>query len=181
MLTIPPLSPSPADRKVAGTVAIERVLDPDELGDLMAERDVWLRAMGDSDGPPVLTKALLGNFFFLAGRIHGDLVGACLAVQRNFVAFDGHVLVRRSYQGSGYTYPMAAAAIGWMFTNTPCRKLVLHVAVDNPTAIALAERLGFTREGVLTRSFSRGGLLLDEVMFGMTDEEYRSWAASYKG
>lgn len=178
MLSSPPLTPAPADRKVAGTVAIGRVLDPDDIGELMADGEVWRRAMGDSDGPPAITRQVLDQTFFLAGRIHGELVGACFAVQRNFVAFEGHVLVRRMFQGSGYTYPMASAAIAWMFTNTPCRKLVLHVAVDNPTAIALAERLGFTREGVLTRSFSRGGLLLDEVMFGMTDEEYRSWAAS---
>jgi hypothetical protein len=169
---------APADRKVAGTVSLERVLDPDDMVDLMADQSSWRQAMGDSDGPPIVTRQILDQAFFLVGRVHGDAVGVMFFIQRNAVAYDTHIVIRRQFQGSGFTYPLAAQAVAWMFKNTPCRKLVGHVAADNLVALALAGRLGFKKEGSLARSFSRGGLLLDEVVFGMTDEEYRSWAAS---
>jgi GNAT superfamily N-acetyltransferase len=177
MRGIPNPSRVPADRKVAGAVDVARVLEPEDLSDLMADLPAWQHATGDSDGPPAITSQVLEMAYFLAGRIHGDMIGAGFFVQRSMVAYDAHIVVRRQFQGSGYTFPLAAQAVGWMFSNTSCRKLVSHVAVDNHPALALISRLGFVREGTLARSFSRAGILLDEAVFGMTDEEYRSWAA----
>ena len=60
------------------------------------------------------------------------------------------------------------SSIKWMFDNTECIKLfgltpifMRHVAMFN-------RLVGFTREGILTDSYTKDGVLYDQILFGLS-------------
>ena len=50
--------------------------------------------------------------------------------------------------------------------------MTVSVHGDNPTSVALHEKLGFVREGTLRRMFFTGGGYVDVHWYGMTREEW---------
>ena len=58
----------------------------------------------------------------------------------------------RPWQGRGIASQAARAAITYGFTQAELHRIELRCAVDNERSIAMAQRLGFTREGELRQA-----------------------------
>jgi len=58
------------------------------------------------------------------------------------------------------------------FTIRGLHRLQLETLSDNHAMIAVAERLGFTREGATRGSSWVAGQWADDVIFGLVDSEY---------
>lgn len=67
----------------------------------------------------------------------------------------------------------AKALIAWVFENTSCRKLITAVPVYNRLARRFAIHAGMQEEGVNRKSFLRDNEMIDQVMLGITHEEFK--------
>ncbi|MGI9304107.1 MAG: GNAT family N-acetyltransferase [Gammaproteobacteria bacterium] len=66
----------------------------------------------------------------------------------------------------------ARVSLGWMFSTTPCMKVITHVPVYNRAADALAKRAGMVHEGTNRASFLRDGTIYDQDVYGVTAAEF---------
>ena len=83
--------------------------------------------------------------------------------------------------GSSCCRDSAAAALGPTRSASLCRygfalrglhRLQLETLSDNHAMIAVAEKLGFTREGATRGSSWVNGRFMDDVIFGLLAEEF---------
>lgn len=68
--------------------------------------------------------------------------------------------------GAGARRAIAAykAGLHWLGAHTTCRKVLGMISADNPRALVVALRGGATKVGVLTKSISKNGRLLDQTI-----------------
>jgi len=59
----------------------------------------------------------------------------------------------------------------WVWENTTCRRLVTNVPENNRLALAFAEAAGMKVYGRNTRSFLKGGKLVDQICLGLSKPE----------
>lgn len=62
--------------------------------------------------------------------------------------------------------------VDWLFGQAGLRRIEMTTTPDNRGALVLAERLGFTQEGVLRRRAIERGRPVDIVWFGLLREEW---------
>ena len=78
----------------------------------------------------------------------------------------------RAARGGGLGRRAVGLLVDWLFDHRWVRRLELTTTPDNAGALALAESLGFTREGVLRRRVVERGRAVDIVWFGLLREEW---------
>jgi ribosomal-protein-serine acetyltransferase len=64
-------------------------------------------------------------------------------------------------------------AISWAFDTYDLLRMEMTTTPDNPAVRALAQRLGFSQEGVLRARNVERGRRVDIVWFGLLREEWR--------
>ena len=78
----------------------------------------------------------------------------------------------REARGTGLGRRAVALLVDCLFDHRWLRRLELTTTPDNTGALALAESLGFTREGVLRQRVVERGHAVDIVWFGLLREEW---------
>jgi ribosomal-protein-alanine N-acetyltransferase len=78
----------------------------------------------------------------------------------------------REARGGGLGRRAVTLLVDWLFDHPWVRRLELTTTPDNTGALALAESLGFTREGVLRQRVVERGRAVDIVWFGLLREEW---------
>jgi RimJ/RimL family protein N-acetyltransferase len=103
----------------------------------------------------------------LVAAAGGELVGSLdLKLARYGVAELG-MMVARAWRGRGVGSALLAAGIDWA-RGAGAHKLALQVWPSNQAAIALYEKFGFQREGLLRRHYRRrNGELWDALVMGL--------------
>lgn len=97
--------------------------------------------------------------------------GVFLVHARSAACFEMHTCLMPRIWGR----KAAAAAqllLAWAFTETVCQKMVTNVPGYNRVALRFAEAGGMQREGINRASFLRDGELIDQVMLGITKQEW---------
>lgn len=82
------------------------------------------------------------------------------------------IAVYREYRGHGYAVDATRIILKYGFWEQryqKCNSMCLHI---NEASIRLHEKLGFITEGRIRRSCFHNGQYLDDVLFGMTREEF---------
>jgi L-phenylalanine/L-methionine N-acetyltransferase len=103
----------------------------------------------------------------LVAVIEGKVIG-CLGLDR-FQDRRGHaaqfgIAVHDAYEGRGAGRALVAAMIDLADNWLQIRRLELNVYADNARAIALYERFGFEREGLMRAYAWRDGAYVDSLM-----------------
>lgn len=107
--------------------------------------------------------------------VGGELVGSL----RTFDAdvhngrFSFHVSVSAAHRRKGYGLDGSRVIMRWFFGELRYHKCVQQVFSFNDASIAMHRRLGFTEEGRLREAVFAEGALHDEILFGITAEEFR--------
>lgn len=70
----------------------------------------------------------------------------------------------------GRSVEAAEAAKRWIFENTAFQRITTTVPQNNRLAQRLAERVGMTRFGRNPRSWLKGGVLMDQLLYGINKE-----------
>jgi ribosomal-protein-serine acetyltransferase len=98
-----------------------------------------------------------------------DVVGAVSFVEpahAHVFTQIGYWLAERA-QGRGIMSRAVAAMVEEAFGPWGFRRVEIHVAAANERSRAIAERLGFTQEGLLRDGHTVGGVVHDEVIYGL--------------
>lgn len=77
------------------------------------------------------------------------------------------------YRGKGYGYEAMRLALNFAFNELNLYRVCLTVFSYNEAAIALYERLGFTREGVYREHLERDGRRHDMILYGLLRREWQ--------
>lgn len=99
--------------------------------------------------------------FALAGPLHRAEIGYSL---------------RRDRQGRGLATEAVRLALRFAFGTLGLERIEADVDPRNTASCALAERLGFRREGLLRNRWRVGDEFADSVLYGLLRHEYREAA-----
>lgn len=77
-------------------------------------------------------------------------------------------------QGQNVATECMTALISYLFTKEEYRKLFLEIDAENLASIALAERLGFVREGCLREHETTHKGLCDMLIYGLLRHEWQT-------
>jgi RimJ/RimL family protein N-acetyltransferase len=103
-------------------------------------------------------------------------IGTCLLFryeQSSECAELGYVL-GRAYWGQGWMREALQAAIDWIFTSTPLRRLQAFVDGRNAASAQLLQRIGFVLEGTMRERWQVGSALTDANIYGLLRREWSS-------
>lgn len=82
--------------------------------------------------------------------------------------------VRTDSASNGIATEATSAMLRQGFETLKLHKITLRIAVGNEGSLRVAEKLGFTREGILREELRVGGRWLDHVIFSMLDHEHKA-------
>lgn len=112
----------------------------------------------------------LGQCLMLVGKIDGELVSQ-LYLDRSSCARLSHIgdlglSVKKKYWGQSIATYMMRTAMMWAQEHG-ITKLQLHVRTDNEAAIHLYTKLGFCKEGLITRAIKINQVFYDNYIMGL--------------
>ncbi|MEY3053183.1 MAG: hypothetical protein RLY31_2968 [Bacteroidota bacterium] len=111
------------------------------------------------------------NTFLVHGR---ELAGALSVVhfnRENRKCELGYWL-REDLQGQGMMTQACRAFLAYLFRGRQWNRVELYVAVENTRSLAVAERLGFVREGTLRQAMYLHGRYCDVTIWALLRDEW---------
>ena len=107
--------------------------------------------------------------YYIIVSQNGEDLGLFLFYPMNLVTFELHVSFLPCHRG-GIVREAALLAKEYMFTETPCRKVVAYVPAYNRSARVMAHMCGMKQEGINRKSFLKDGDLTDQYAMGFCKE-----------
>lgn len=120
------------------------------------------------------------NHFFAIVGPDGDVVGSINShgCDRRNGSFEYGISVKRECWGRGYAADAMKVLFRYFFDELGYHRVGAVVYAFNDRSIAMHERFGFVREGVLREYIYTDGQRHDAIYFGMTAREFRMLHAS---
>jgi len=124
----------------------------------------------DEEEKMIIESSKAQNKVTLVVEVENMIVG-CLNFRggtrpRNEHAGEFGVSVLKKYWGQGIGSAMIEEMIEWAKVSTVIRKINLLVRSDNSRAVHIYEKLGFMREGVISRGVFISGQFYDYIHMG---------------
>lgn len=116
------------------------------------------------------------QFTFAIEDLDGNLAGIINThgVDRRVGTFKYGLAIRDEFRRLGYASEAILILLRYYFEELRYQKVTVHVYAINEPSIHLHERLGFGQEGRLRRMIYTAGAFHDELIYGMTAEEFQS-------
>jgi len=145
--------------------------DVEAIHSVLRHPDVFRSSCDDScSGPEDLDLgpafASRNDIGCLGAYVGDTLIGVFVLVARSMVLYEVHTGILQEYRAA-HGLAAARALIAFVFSNTKCHKLVTLVPEFNHPALLYALRAGMRKEGVLTASFLKGGVLHDQTLLSI--------------
>jgi RimJ/RimL family protein N-acetyltransferase len=114
------------------------------------------------------------EFRWIIEDLEGNFVGTINThtCNRRVGTFRYGVAIRREYQRRGYATETIRLVLQYFFQELRYQKCNVEVYPFNEVSIQLHRKLGFREEGRLRRTVYTGGQYYDEVLLGITAEEF---------
>ncbi|AKG04994.1 hypothetical protein AAV35_009390 [Salimicrobium jeotgali] len=96
---------------------------------------------------------------------------------KNRTTYIGYWL-RREYQGRGIITKSVKSLITFAFSSFGMNKVIIRASVANETSRAVAERLGFTKEGVSRSGAHMNNRFIDQIIYGILKKNGNKFANS---
>ena len=91
---------------------------------------------------------------------HGVAIGVIGLMHETGSEYEIHYWLATDRTGRGYVTEAARALIPWARGTLGARRIVLHAGMENRRSLAVAERLGFTRDGELEGGMTGGSVAI---------------------
>ena len=125
-----------------------------------ADADHWLQVASER-----------GRSVHLAIEVNGTVAGGIGAIAREGIAeatADFGYWLGEAFWGQGIATVAARAMVQHLMSTVQFARLEAPVFAWNPASMRVLEKVGFAREGVLRKSVSKDGALIDCVMYAYT-------------
>jgi RimJ/RimL family protein N-acetyltransferase len=140
------------------------------INQILRHPAIYLMSSDDGTPPPQDIDATGAAMTFLLVYCGERLAGLYALQFHNTVMAEVHTCILPEFRGQQAAVA-AQRLIGWAFTNTRCKKITTLVPAFNRGALRYARLAGFQREGLITKSFLKNGVLHDQVLLGLTYKE----------
>lgn len=111
------------------------------------------------------------NVRYLAASVDQRLAGFFLVIDHSPIEVELHVVLLP--WAAEWSRDLGRACLRHVFRDPDLQRATAQVVEGNHRALNLCRRLGFKHEGTRRNACSRGGLLSDVHMLGITREEVR--------
>lgn len=111
-----------------------------------------------------------GGFRYALAMVDTRAAGALVLAQRSGVCYEVHFAMLPEFWGEA-ARRVAEEAPGWIFRETPCRRLVAEIPACNPAAMRMARLAGMKECGRHAQAWQKWGRMHDVVVFGLSKEE----------
>lgn len=137
--------------------------DLDRVNSLMKDDRVWPHVSCDRCDKETYSAPEDGIYL---GAYDDEVNAGFFLVQPvNSVTLEIHTVIDPLFWGRSIEF--AKQVILWIFENTETLKIITLVPENNKKAARLAERSGMLLEGVVTKSYLKDGVLLDQFLYGI--------------
>jgi RimJ/RimL family protein N-acetyltransferase len=99
-----------------------------------------------------------------------ELLGCFVFHPQNGVCWEVHTALLPNSWGER-AHEAADLLPEWIWTNTPCRRIVTNVPTTNRLALAFAIRAGMRIYGINEASYLKNGMLCDQVCLGISQPD----------
>ncbi|MFD5429715.1 GNAT family N-acetyltransferase [Streptomyces sp. NPDC127084] len=181
---------------LGGDGAELRPLEPWQAGEFLAHIDRGREFIGQHNGLPDVVRDLESSAAFLrayaektaadSGRIHGiwadgTLVGGFLLRKLDIEqrTAEAGCWLEPSVVGRGLVTRAARLVIDWAVEVRGIHRVEWWVSPDNAPSIAVARRLGMTKDGVLRESYLYRGKRHDEEIWSVLAPDWRVAKAAW--
>jgi hypothetical protein len=152
---------------VGDGVTIQRTYEAELLKALATDPSIYPDVSDDFTTAEQWTPSVDELVINLVARDTGGYFGFGIFLPRYWSCYDAHFgFLPRSYGDCALT--AIQCMFGWMWTNTKASRIVGEICVENRRAIAFAKRAGCLEYGINVKSRLRGGILRDQVCFGIS-------------
>jgi len=149
-------------------VAIKRTHDMQFVKEVMTHPRIWKWISDDGCSVETFDPVDSDKLYWLT-PVGESRMGVFFVHPHNTVTYEIHTAILPEYWGNGSDLA-AIEVLKWIFSNTPCQKLITHVPQNNPFALRFAKFAGLQIEGINRKSFMKNGQLLDQYLLGISKE-----------
>ncbi|HEX9991036.1 MAG TPA: GNAT family N-acetyltransferase [Chloroflexia bacterium] len=118
------------------------------------------------------------TFFFVIETLAGEMVGSINthACDPRNGTFSYGVSILKDHRGKGYASEAITLILRYYFEELRYQKATVHTYSFNETSLRLHESLGFQLEGRVRRMIYTEGQYFDDLILGLTVEEFKARA-----
>lgn len=153
-----------------------RTRDMELVGSIVSDPAIWPHIHDDSTPEFTPIPDLEGTHWMLVDD--GAPAGVFLVHAHSMYCYEMHTCLLPRTWGT-QAAEAAQLLLKWAFEETDCLKMITAVPVYNRAALRFAKAGGMTQEGVNRKSFMRNGELIDQIMLGITKQEWTQWQQSH--
>ena len=152
-------------------ITIRQSTDAERIRAVLTHPRIYPHVTDDgSPAPDAYAPPLGDGIHWLEPLRDGVPMGFFLYVALNSIEFEVHTAILPEHRGIP-ALEAARAGLRWMVDNTPCRKVITRVPRPNRLAYRFARHVGLTDEGLDRASILKGGVLHDQLVLGITEDE----------
>ena len=114
------------------------------------------------------------NFRFVIENSEQEVVGDITThhCDQRTGNFSWGINIIQDHRRKGYASEALPLVMRYYFQELRYQKVTVHIASFNEASIKLHERLGFQQEGCIRRALYTDGQYFDDLVFGLTKEEF---------
>ena len=151
-------------------MTLQRTTDAEVIKRVFTHPAIWPRISDDfSPAPSAFTPFISPEVVYILASAGITPVGVFMFVPQNRICWEIHTAILPAFWRKSRQILRALTQFIW--TRTPCQRVVTTIVDDNRAAIKLAEDVGMERVGVNPRSTQRGSKLHDLLIYGISRPE----------
>lgn len=149
-------------------ITFERTRNYRLIREVLVHPKIW-PFISDDASPPVEEFQPVEHdaFRYILAYCDDTLLGLWMFVPQNGVCWEVHTALLPVAWGL-LGQSAAKALPGWIWENTPCRRIVTNVPSSNRLALHFALKAGMKIYGVNEGSYLKAGILRDQVCLGIS-------------
>jgi ribosomal-protein-serine acetyltransferase len=119
-------------------------------------------------------RVAIGDMFEWHIFVDGALCGAIRLknISRNDRKAEIGFFLGRQFTGKGIATSAVSAVLAWCFNHLHLNRIELRCASGNAASMRVAERLGFSPEGLLRQDECLNGVFVDQYVYGLLAGEF---------
>lgn len=146
---------------------LQRTFDTNRVNDIVRHSSIREWVCDDNSKDFAITDC--SNQLWIGVYDDDQMQGVLLLVPQNSVTVELHTCLLPSLHGQK---AMQVGKLLLAMAFATYQKVVTSIPSDNRHAVIVATKIGFKKEGINRQSFLKNSQLLDQIVMGITHEEY---------